>query len=128
MSSPATLALLTVIALAAAFQAVCLVLLLVNGRRLARRLEDVEQELRPRLARAGEIVEDVALLTDSAARQLPELESAVRSAATGVRRAASVVDLLTVGSFRPLGQALALWRGLRYGAGVYRRSRIAPRA
>jgi hypothetical protein len=120
-----TIALLTVIALAATLQAVCLVLLLRSGRRLARRLEEVEQELRPRLVRAGEIVEDVALLTDSAARQLPELESAVRQAATGVRRAASVVDLLTVGSFRPLGRALALWRGLRYGAGVYRRSRLS---
>ena len=52
MESPVTIALLTLIAVAATLQAVCLVLLLVNGRRLALRLEEVERELRPRLARA----------------------------------------------------------------------------
>ena len=121
-----TIALLTVIAVAATLQTVCLVLLLVNGRRLALRLEEVERELRPRLARAGDVVEEVAELAAGAARQLPEIESAVRHAATGVRRAGDLADLLRALPFRPLARALAVWRGVRFGVGVYRQRRAPP--
>ncbi len=126
MESPVTIALLTLIAVAAILQAVCLVLLLVNGRRLALRLEEVERELRPHLARAGLVVEEVAELAAGASRQLPAIESAVRHAATGARRAGDLVELLAALPFRPLARALAVWRGVRYGVGVYRQRRAPP--
>jgi C4-dicarboxylate-specific signal transduction histidine kinase len=125
VESPLIVALLTLIAIAATAQAVCLIVLLRQGRRVAIRLEEVESELRPRLARASQVVEDVAELTQGAARQLPEIESAVRHAATGVRRAGDLVDLAVL-PFRPIARAVAVWHGLSYGVGVYRRLR-APR-
>jgi hypothetical protein len=78
VDSPLTVVLLSLIASATVAQAVLVAVLLVRAKELAVRLTAVERELRPRLARFGEVIVNVADLTDGAARRLPEIESAVR--------------------------------------------------
>ena len=122
MDSPLTMVLLALIASATVAQAVLVAVLLARAKEVALRLSTVERELRPRLARAGEVFENVAELTDVAARRLPEIESAVRDTVGKVRRAGDVVETLALAPLKPLTRGLALWRAVKRGADVYRQN------
>jgi len=87
---------LGVIAAAALLQAAILVAVLVGARRLARvtsaRVDALERELRPHLARVGEVADGIARLSDRAQRQFTDVESAIGDATDRVRRTGDVVE------------------------------------
>ena len=122
MDSPLTMVLLALIASATVAQAVLVAVLLARAKEVALRLSTVERELRPRLARAGEVFENVAELTDVAARRLPEIESAVRDTVGKVRWASDLVGTVALAPLKPLTRGLALWRAVKRGADVYRQN------
>jgi C4-dicarboxylate-specific signal transduction histidine kinase len=126
MDSPLTLVLLTLIAAATVAQAVLLAVLSTRAKEVVVRLEAVEREVRPHLARAGDVIESVADLTEAAARSLPEIESAVRQTAGKVRWAGDLVETLAFAPLRPLARGLALWRAWKRGAETYRAIRVHP--
>jgi hypothetical protein len=115
--------LLTLIAAATIAQAFLVAVLLAKGKEAAVRLEAIERELRPHLARVGDVIENVADLTEGAARRLPEIESAVHDTVGKVRWAGDLVESFAFAPLRPLTRGLALWRALKRGADIYRRSR-----
>ena len=121
MDSPVTIVLLTVIAIAAVAQAIFAAVLLARARDAGFRLEALDRELRPHLARMGGVIDDVTDLTEGAARRLPEIESAVRDTFGKVRWAGELVGVLAWAPLRPLTRGLAVWRALKRGADVYRR-------
>jgi hypothetical protein len=123
MDSPLTVVLLTLIATATVAQAILMAVVLARGRAAMVRLEAMERELRPHLARAGDVLENVADLTEGAARTLPEIESAVRDTVGKVRWAGDMFGTLALAPLQPLNRGLALWRALKRGADMYRRSR-----
>jgi hypothetical protein len=123
MDSPLTIVLLTLIATATVSQAILMAVVLARGREAMVRLEAIERELRPHLARAGDVLESVADLTEGAARTLPEIESAVRDTVGKVRWAGDMFGTLALAPLQPLHRGLALWRALKRGADMYRRSR-----
>jgi hypothetical protein len=130
MDSPLTVVLLTLIATATIAQAILVGVLLARGRETVVRLEAIERELRPHLTRVGEVIENVADLTEGAARNLPEIESAVRDTVGKVRWAGDLFGTLALAPLQPLNRGLALWRALKRGADIYRRSRprdVTPR-
>jgi hypothetical protein len=127
MDSPLTVLLLTLIAAATIAQAILAAVLLARGKEVVVRLAAVERELRPHLARVGDVIENVADLTEAAARRLPEIESAVSDTVGKVRWAGDLVETLALAPLRPLTRGLALWRALRRGREMYRLSRAAPR-
>jgi hypothetical protein len=120
MDSPLSLVLLTSIAVASIVQAVALTTLLARGRRLGARLDDLERSLRPHFERAGHLVDDVADLAEGAARHMPQLESVVDDTLRKFRRTTDLVEEVALRPLRPLVRALAVWRGIRHGLGVYR--------
>ena len=122
MDSPLTVALLTLIAAATVAQVVFVAVLLARAKEVAVRLTAVERELRPQLARFGQVVENVADLTEGAARRLPEIESAVRDTVGKVRWASGILETLALSPLKPLTGGLALWRAVKRGADVYRQS------
>ena len=94
--------LLGVVAIATTVQAVALVRVLLAVRRLEGRLGEAERELRalsPRLERLGRVIDHVTDWTDAVAR---------------------FGAMMLVKPLRPLGAALALWRGLKSGVHAYR--------
>ena len=123
MDSPLTVVLLTLIATATVAQAILMAVVLARGREAMVRLAAIERELRPHLSRAGEVLENVADLTEGAARTLPEIESAVRDTMGKVRWAGDMFGTLALAPLQPLNRGLALWRALKRGADMYRRSR-----
>jgi hypothetical protein len=129
MDSPVTLVLLTLIATATVTQALLVALLLAKGKETATRLEAIEKELRPHLARMGDVIENVADLTEGAARRLPEIESVVHDTVGKVRLAGDLVGSLALAPLRPFARGFALWRAFRRGADIYRLNRPvrAPR-
>jgi hypothetical protein len=123
METPLTILLLSLIAAATVAQAIFVAVLLARSKEIAVRLEGVERELRPHLARVGDVIENVAELTEGAARRLPEIESAVHHAVGKVRWAGDLVETLALAPLRPLTRGLALWRAVKRGADIYRRNR-----
>lgn len=124
MESPVALILLGLIAAATVVQAGLLLSLVIKGRELATRMERVEADLRPRLQRAGEVVDNVGQLTEGVLRRLPDVESTLDDALRKVRRTTGMVETLIVKPLTPLATGLALWKGLRAGAAFYRASSV----
>lgn len=124
MDSTLTLTLLGLITLASTIQAAVLVALLVAGRRLSSRLDDLEREIRAPLERVSDAADQVKAVADAAARHLPMIEHAVDDSLHKIRRATD----LAVRPLRPLAIAVAVWRGIKQGTAVYRRLRTPGRA
>jgi ABC-type transporter Mla subunit MlaD len=127
MDSPVAIVLLSLIATATVAQAILVAVLLARGRETVARLEAIERDLRPHLARMGDVIENVAELAEGAARRLPEIESVVHDTVGKVRWAGDVASTLAWAPLLPLARGLALWRAVKRGAALYRRSR-EPRA
>ena len=122
---------LGVVAIGIGVQAVALVATVRVLRRLERRLDDAERELsslRPRLERLGQVIDNVADLTDEAALRLPRLATALESTLGQVAGIARFGAMFLLKPLRPLGTALALWQGLKSGASAYRQLRGLPTA
>ncbi len=118
---------LGVVAMATTIQAVALVSALLAMRRLERRFDEAERELRalgPRLERLGRVIDTVATWTDVAAEHIPRVAADLGTTLDQLRGIARL-GTLVVRPLRPLSVALALWKGLRSGANVYRQLRAA---
>lgn len=122
MESPVALVFLGLIAAATIVQATLLLSLVNKGRELAGRIEAIERDLRPRLQRVGDVVDNVGQLAEGVLRRLPEVESTLDDAMRKVRRTTGMVETLVVKPLLPLATAVALWRGFRTGASFYRAS------
>ena len=117
---------LGVVAIATTVQAVALVSVLLAVRRLERRFGEAERELsalRPRLERLGRVIDNVADWTDAVAEHIPRVAADIESALDQLRGIARLGAMMLVKPLRPLGVALALWKGLKGGANAYRQLR-----
>ena len=117
---------LGVVAIATTVQAVALVSVLLAVRRLEGRFGEAEAELRalrPRLERLGRVIDTVADWTDGVAEHVPRVAADIESALDQLRGIARFGAMMLVKPLRPLGVALALWKGLKGGADAYRRLR-----
>ena len=125
---------LGVVAIATTVQAVALVSVLLAVRRLEGRFDEAERELcalRPRLERLGRAIDNVADWTDAVAARVPRVAADIESALDHLRGIARLGVMMLVKPLRPLGTALALWKGLKSGAHAYRqlgpaRAQAAP--
>ena len=114
---------LGVVAIATTIQAVALVGVLLAVRRLEGRLGEAERELRalsPRLERLGRVIDNVADWTDAVAEHVPRVAANIEGALDHLRGIARVGAMMLVKPLRPLGTALALWKGLKSGVNAYR--------
>ncbi len=119
---------LGVVAIATTVQAVALVSVLLAVRRLEGRFGEAERELRalrPRLERLGRVIDNVADWTDGVAEHIPRVAADIESTLDQLRGIARLGAMMLVKPLRPLGVALALWKGLKSGANVYRHLRPA---
>ena len=117
---------LGVVAIATTVQAVALVSVLLAVRRLEGRFGEAERELRalrPRLERLGRVIDNVAYWTDGVAEHIPRVAADIESTLDQLRGIARLGAMMLVRPLRPLGVALALWKGLKSGAIVYRQLR-----
>jgi len=114
---------LGVVAIATAVQAVALVSVLLAVRRLEGRLGEADRELRslgPRLERLGRVIDNVADWTDAVAEHIPRVAANIEGTLDHLRGIARLGAMMLVKPLRPLGTALALWKGLKSGASAYR--------
>ena len=119
---------LGVVAIATTVQAVALVSVLLAVRRLEGRFAEAERELRalrPRLERLGRVIDNVADWTDGVAEHIPRVAADIESTLDQLRGIARLGAMMLVKPLRPLGTALALWKGLKSGANAYRQLRPA---
>jgi hypothetical protein len=119
---------LGVVAIATAIQAVALVSVLLAVRRLEGSFGEAERELRalrPRLERLGRAIDNVADWTDGVAEHIPRVAADIESTLDQLRGIARLGAMMLVKPLRPLGVALALWKGLKSGAMAYRQLRPA---
>jgi len=115
---------LGVVAIATTVQAAALVSVLLAVRRLEGRFGEAERELRalrPRLERLGRVIDNVADWTDAVAEHVPRVAADIESTLDHLRGIARFGAMMLVRPLRPLGAALALWKGLKSGVNAYRR-------
>lgn len=115
---------LAVVSIATIVQAVALVSALRAVQRLDMRFREAERELRalrPRVERLGRVIDNLADWTDAAAEHIPRVAADIAGTLDHVRWIARLGGMVLVKPLRPLGTALALWRGLKAGASAYRR-------
>jgi hypothetical protein len=119
---------LGVVAIATTVQAVALVSALQAVRRLEARFGEAERELRalrPRLERFGRVIDNLADWTDSAAEHIPRVAADLEGTLDHLRWIARLGAMVLVRPLRPLGTAVAVWKGLKSGANAYRQLRPA---
>ena len=74
------------------------------------------------------MIDNVADWTDGVAEHIPRVAADIESTLDQLRGIARLGALMLVKPLRPLGLALALWKGLKERANAYRRSvRSGPR-
>ncbi len=121
---------LGVIAAASLVQAAVLLGVLVGVYRLARvaseRADALERELRPQLARLGQVAEGIAQLSDRAQRQFSDVESAIGDATDRVRRTGDVVERVVRQPAGAFAAALVFTVARRFLARRAARARSAP--
>ena len=119
---------LGVVAIATTVQAVALVSVLLAVRRLEGRFDEAARELRalrPRLERLGRVIDNLADWTDAVAERVPRVAADIESTLDQLRGIARFGAMMLVKPLRPLGAALALWKGLKSGVNAYRQLRPA---
>jgi hypothetical protein len=114
-------------AIATTVQAVALVGALRALQRLEGRFAEAERELRvlrPRIERLGRVIDNLAEWSDGAAEHIPRVAAGIESALDRLGWIARLGAMVLVKPLRPLGTALAVWKGLTSGARAYRE--LAP--
>ena len=112
------------IAVALLVQAGVSVVALLAARKLEQRFERVERELqewRPSLERVNAVLDDVSGIVQHASLRVPQLVDEAERTVHEVRDAARFGVQVLLTPLKPLGTALALWKGLKTGASLYRR-------
>jgi ABC-type protease/lipase transport system fused ATPase/permease subunit len=119
---------LVVVAIATTVQALALVRALQAVRRFEARFVELERELRelrPRLERLGRVIDNVADWSAAAAEHIPRVAADIENTLDQLRGIVRLGAMVLVKPLRPLGLALALWKGVKGGAHAYRRLRPA---
>jgi hypothetical protein len=115
---------LGVIAVSALVQAVFFVGLLIAGRKLANRTEELldraQRQVDASAAQLVRLTSSAAELTDKAVAQAERIDAMVEGASEHVRRGSAVLETALVRSARPFVELNALWTGLRRGVEVLR--------
>jgi hypothetical protein len=118
-------AFLGVIALSSVVQAVFLIGLTLNGRRLARRLDEVQKRIdegiRPGLKNLTRASENFAEVSDLAREQARRMVSVVGGALDTIEGTINTVQRLVLRPLSPLADVAAFIKGVRRGIEVYRR-------
>jgi len=118
-------AFLGVIALGSLVQTAFLVGLAVAGRRLARKVDDMqgrfERELRPSIDHLSRVTRNLAEVSDMATLQARRIDEALADTVDTVQDATTQVRRFFVRPLGPLGDVAALIKGLRRGLDVYHR-------
>src|SRR2546425_6496278 len=125
-----SLVLLGVIALASLFQAVALLVIAGEGRRMFRRLdafaERLGRDVRPAVADLERASENFADVSGLAAVQARRLDALVEEAVERIERASDVLRRVILPSAGRLVAAAVVFRGIRKGLLILRRRRARP--
>jgi hypothetical protein len=114
---------LGIIALASIVQAAFLLGLALAGRRLSRRLHEIERrldrEIGPTLASVERVTRAAAEIADLATLQARRLDLVLADAILKVEETTATVQKLVLRPLRPLGSIVAFLRGVQRGLEVY---------
>lgn len=115
---------LGVIALGSLAQGAFLVALMVFGRRLARRIDSlqnrIDRDITPALDNFSRVSRAAAEIADLAALQARRIDLVLADTAEKIEETTTLVQRLVVRPLQPLGGILAFLRGLQRGLDVYR--------
>jgi hypothetical protein len=118
-------AFLGIIALSSLVQTAFLVGMAVQGRRLARRVgelqERVEREIQPSLAHLNRVTRNAAEVSDIAVIEARRIDAALADVTERLEELTRITQKLLLRPLRPVAEVAALLRGLRRGLDVYHR-------
>ena len=118
---------LGVIALSSLVQAAFLIGVAVSGRKLARRIDEmqtrIDREIRPSLDNLSRISRNVAEITDLATLQARRVDDLLADTVDKIEEATSVIRRVILRPLGPLVDLAAFLKGLRRGVQVYRKLR-----
>jgi hypothetical protein len=118
---------LGVIALSSLVQAVFLIGLAVGGRRLARRLDEmqraIDREIRPSLDNLSRITRNLAEIADLATLQARRVDEVLADTVDKIEEATDMIRRVILRPLGPLVDVAAFLKGLRRGVQVYRKLR-----
>jgi len=134
MDSQLVPASLVVIAMAAVIHTGALIWLAIQGRRVARRVDElqrrVEQDLSPTVARLSRATENLQQVTQNfqeisqiARSEVSRIEGVVDDTARKVQETTAVLRDAVVRPLEPLVHIVAFVKGIRRGVAVYNRLR-----
>ncbi len=115
---------LGVIALSSVVQAVFLLGLAAEGKKLSRRLDDLQQrldrEMRPALDQLSRISRNLGEISDLAVLQARRVDDLVQDTILKIEDTTEVVRKLIVRPLGPLADVVAMLKGFKRGIEVYR--------
>jgi hypothetical protein len=116
---------LGVIALSSLVQAIFLIGLAVGGRRLARRLDEmqraIDREIRPSLDNLSRITRNLAEIADLATLQARRVDDVLADTVDKIEEATDMIRRVILRPLGPLVDVAAFLKGLRRGVQVYRK-------
>ena len=116
---------LGVIALSSLVQTAFLVRLVMAGRRLGRRIDElqkrVDQDIRPGLENLTRVTRNLAEISDVAARETQRIAEVVGSTLDRLEETTQLVQRFVLRPLAPLADVIALLKGLRRGVEVFKR-------
>ncbi len=114
---------LGIIALSSLVQAVFLIGLALQGRRLSRRVNDlqerVERELRPGLENLSRVTRNLAEVTDLAVLQVRRVDGLLADTIEKIEDTTTTIKQVVLKPIGPLVDVAAFLKGLRRGLEVY---------
>jgi hypothetical protein len=120
-----SVAFLGVIALSSLVQAGFLIGLAIQGRRLARRVGDlqerIERDVQPSLAHLSRVARNAAEVSDIAVLEARRIDVALAEVTDRLQDFSRLAQRLLLRPLRPVAEVAAVLRGLRRGLDVYHR-------
>jgi HAMP domain-containing protein len=120
-------AFLGVIALSSLVQAVFLIGLAIQGRRLQRRIAElgdrVDRDIQPSLAHLTRVTRNAAEVSDLAVVEMRRFDLMLAELAERLDETSRVVQKLVLRPLRPIAEIAAFVKGVRRGLDVYHRLR-----
>jgi hypothetical protein len=115
---------LGIIALTSLVQAGFLIGLALSGRRLARRLDEIQdrfdRQLRPSLEQFARLSRNLAEISDIGVLEARRVDALVADTIDKIEEATDVLRKLVLRPLGPLADIMAFLRGVRKGLEVYR--------
>ena len=120
-------AFLGLIAFSSLVQAVFIISLAVAGRRLARRLDEVQKkvdrEIQPALESFSRLTRNLAEISDLATLQARRIDDLLADTVEKVEEATTLIQRVLIRPLSPLVDIVALLKGIRRGLDVYHKLR-----